>query len=362
MENQFSIEKIHQYIDGLLTAEEESYVEKMLAEHEQWRDVYEGLVFANDHDINTKSIVAELEPKLQNKPVTQAALIKRLFPERRWIFAAAGIVAIFILSYGMIYFLNQTTGGFNNTTTSARLPQDFYPEDQISIIPASRTNEYQNQSIDKLELEKVIAQTEDTEIVNPKVGMPVATGLNYQFAEEKERSYSETATNDSELQGANTARRRAEPTANAAPNPYNSLLARYGYREIKNPNLQNTVRGAHIPDFEVAEFRENALSSLEIRNLKQKYETSYFARFPQNGIVQSKLIINQNGEVIDYETLSSPNDEMTKVVYDFATEKIQWNKPIAQNGRPSRQTVFIDVSFGNTVYLSIQFNQHTAHL
>lgn len=139
------IDHIKQYIRGELTASESLLIEKQLVESQMWQDIYEGLLVAEQLNIDTKTHSNSLEKELD---ITLTKQTSKVFPLRTYFTGIAAALVILGFAYFTIIFINQAHFSSSEQaileesspkTPTNQLEKDYMTDtyDQIEIIESS---------------------------------------------------------------------------------------------------------------------------------------------------------------------------------------------------------------------------------
>lgn len=362
MNNQeLNIDLLKQYINGNLTVDNSLFVEKMIAQNEQWRDVYEGLIFAQEQEIDTKHQAELLNKKLQFNEVKVEKKAKLISMEnwRKLGIVAASIAGIFVVGYASLFLIRPEMTSPNVAHKSSP-NQGFYSEDEIQIIqprriPAPKTQEFKPTIQENFEL------NEEEYVFNENDNATSFNEIDEKSLDEIVEVANDVIKNQPQQNAPLTAERieLVKPKF-LKPSHYNHLLSRYGYRQVRyNPTLLNSTRGANGESTSTKRyyFIQNALSKSDLQQLKKQYEADYFARFPFQGVVKIEFIVNEFGQAIDFIAKDAPSQDAIDTVVEFLQTKMNWQKPLNQFENPTPQTVLATVSFGNSISFQLDFEE-----
>ena len=336
------IELIEQYINGELNAEDNLYVEKLLAESAQWRDVYEGLQFAEQEGIDVAKRQTMLEERLfSTTPSHQQSA--RVIPigMRKWLSIAAAIAGFMVLSYAALKIINSGITNQAGEQAVYHAEPSLYPEDEIQIIPPNKKVQIKQQEFDPRNIEELADQAqyitfgEDMQDAASNVGQALKDGQP-QFSSPQPKPVARAES--------------VEPD-------YPELLARYGYRQVGQPTLTNSARGAtapKLPSNHYERFTRNAMSSEQMKEFEAEFGKNFIARFPYSGIVKVKFVVNKLGKAEQFEVIESPIGNATKAVKRLFFEKAEWNIPLNGNSEAVQQEALGTVSFGNSIKIDIE--------
>lgn len=360
---ELNIELIKKYIQGNLNVDDSLFVEKMIAQNEQWKDVYDGLAFAHEQNIDTKHQAELLKKKLKFNEINveKKAPIISIGNWRKLGIVAASLTGIFIVGYASLFLLRPEMSQPNGVAKKSSSNQGFYTEDEIQIIqprtiPTPKTQEFKPTIQENFEL------NEDDNI---SVDKENASSFNQVDAEESLDELVEVANEVNSTHSLQNTPLQAKQIELVKPkflepSHYNHLLSRYGYRQVHyNPTLLNSTRGANGESVQKKRyyFTQNALSDEYVIQLKKQYEADYFARFPFQGIVKIEFIVNGEGQPIDFIAKEAPNQDAVDTVVEFLQTNVNWQKPRNQFDYPTPQTILATVSFGNSIFIHFNFEE-----
>ncbi len=337
-ELEFNIGLIQDYIDGRLTAEQALQVEQAISHNEQWRDTYFGLLESEKQGIDMDEEINHLSQLLNERIHHEASTPNySLVNMRKYFVAAASFAGIVLLTFGLIKFLNNSVNQTRVVAHTRIVDQEIFPEDQIQIIAPNR--KLDNQTYFDNEAVNDIANTvSSTEIIVPEGGdvihQPVLVEMDSEAADKKTRA-----------------------TKNESESSYSTLLARYGYKEVRQPNLRHAPIGAAAPDLsrQSIGISRHAFKDDYAAKLINDYGQNYIARFPFTGEVNASFTISPSGKLIDYKTHNAPNKESAEVVKKFWLEKAQWQIPLDANNQPTYESIDAKIHFGNSFKIELTY-------
>lgn len=233
------IDWIERYVNGDLTIEEIIWVEQQLAEHEQWRDVYEGVLVADREGHNLDSSLSSLEERILAPKKTTDSIIPLAY--RKWIISAAAIAGFLLMSYAAIRFIN------NNNSNQLQAASNVDPlirheADEIQIIPPRRRTESKVQVFSAEKIERIASET--TPVIEYTSTASEGLSDDIQLETAERNNFLDSRSLESEIQYRIT---KVDSLKKEVVDDYPSYLARYGYRVITNPDLLNVDRGASEP-------------------------------------------------------------------------------------------------------------------
>lgn len=346
--NEFNIEQLEAYINGELTARESLKVEELIATNEQYRDVYQGLLIAEEQSINLDEKVAELASQLTTRPSQkQTAKVVQLFDWKRWgtvAAAVAGIVLVGVTSLKLMDSLRPTVA----TNASYKAAEDDFDGDQIQIIDPRYTPKRKVQNFEPNVTRSKAELSKDVERVDQVV-------LN--DAENRSNQVFVPRTAEVETQIIHPENIEIIQVADKGDS-YGNLLDKLGYKQVRyNPNVTvfNTTRGANSSTAMTrSKIVKHCFTEDGLNNFKKKYEKDYIARFPFVGLVEAELTINEKAEVQDFSIIQSPSEEASKVVIELLEEHGPWQPAINEQGKQVQEKVKANVHFGNTIYIRLE--------
>ena len=313
MENrEIHIEHIKAYINGELTASDSLFVEQQLASSEQWKDVYEGLLIAEQQQISTSELANQLNKKLITKPRGKTVSIQAW---KRWTAVAAACIGILIISYATVYFLS---------------PQ---AEQQTAVVSTSADGEF--------------SDFNEIEIIEPQLGASpqVASRQASSQAAANEAEEAARKTVAQPTQKITPQQIRIQEVTEIEPQKMNDYLARNGFRQLRFEPTMPTASGKIV---------QPAMPQQGVDLFEQEQASKYIARFPFTGIVQLTFLVNADGSITDIDVLESPNQEATVAVKDLIRNRTTWQAATTTSGATTAQRLQLTASFGNTVFLEVE--------
>lgn len=354
---ELNIELLKAYINGELNAKDSLLVEEQIANNEVWKDVYEGLLFASQETIDTRKTTEALFDKL-DVGAKQPVKVIEMKAWKRWLTVAASLIGIVIVTYGTIQILRPQFEG--EPEIVAQQTEQVFDGDQIEIIDSRPARKIPEQNFSEEEIRAL--DTKEPLTVNEKIEqLPAAD-------EQREIIYPE----DIEI----------SKTAVAGSAEYENFLDRSGYRQVYyRPGNARNSRGPNGGSLPSNHFRlksdkaevaagsmkintegssaavvfQNAVPDGDIEEFEYTAAADYIARFPFTGVVKIEFTIDEQGRVINYIVNSSDSQEMEEAVSELIRKRTEWQPAQNEAGEAVEQHLQAEISFGNTVYVRLNF-------